>query len=122
MPSLPQPGAEARLRQEILVARVPKAPLAFLLLADFLLVVLGIALTKLTLSTQRGDTAEIQARLGITGLVASCFEGAMAREGTELVEALFQENPGRLGLRIGISMTFEGGWVYSARRPRETVL
>lgn len=118
----PQPAAEAQLRREILVARVPKAPLAFLLLANLLLVVLGIALPAFALSALRGDTGEIQARLSITGLVASCFEGARAREATDSVEALFEENFGRPGPRVGISKTSEGEWAYSAWRPQETLL
>lgn len=117
----PQPAAEAQLRREILVARVPKVPLAFLLLANLLLVVLGFALTVSALLALRGDTGEIQARLSVTGLVASCFEGARAREGTKSVEALFEENSGRPGPRMGISKTREGGWAYLAWRPQETV-
>lgn len=118
----PQPAAEAQLRREILVARVPKAPLAFLLLANLLLVVLGITLTVFALSALRGDTAEIQALLSITGLVTSSFEQARALEGTESVEALFEENSGRPGPRIGISRTSEGGWAYTTWRPQETVV
>jgi hypothetical protein len=113
-----QPASEAQLRHEILVARVPKAPLAFLLLANLLLVVLGIVLTVFALSALRGDdVGEIQARLSITGLVASCFEGARAREGADSAEGLFEENSGRPGPRMEISRMSEGGWAYAAWRP-----
>lgn len=114
----PQPAAEAQLRRDMLVARVPKAPLASLLVANLLLVVLGIGLTVSALLASRGDTGEVQARLGITGLVASCFEGARARDGSRSVEAMFEENSGRNGPRMGISRTAEGGWAFSAWRPR----
>lgn len=116
----PQPASEAQLRRDILVARVPKLPLALLLLANLLLVVLGIALTVFAFLALRGDTGEIQARLSITGLVTSCFEGPRAREGTDSVEALFGENSGQPGARMGIAKTNEGGWAYSTYRPQET--
>jgi hypothetical protein len=108
----PQPAIESQLRTDILVARVPKAPLVCLLLSNLLLAALGIVLTIIAFFAVRGETGEVQARLSIPALVAAQFEGNGARGGVESVEDLFEERKGVRGPRIGVTRTAEGEWTF----------
>ncbi|KAH7178852.1 hypothetical protein DER46DRAFT_633456 [Fusarium sp. MPI-SDFR-AT-0072] len=71
---LPAPAEEAQSRSSKLVAKIPKGPLACLLLANFLLVMLGLFLTVRAFLASSSDIGDVQARLGITALVAAHFE------------------------------------------------
>jgi len=113
----PQPPIESQLREDILVARVPIAPLAVLIFSNLSFVVLGVVLTIVAVvAVMKGDTREIQARMGISGLVAAQFEGDRAREPVESVEDLFKENRGVEGPRVGVVRTEEGGWMFGSWR------
>jgi len=99
------------------VARVPIAPLAVLIFSNLSFVVLGVVLTIVAVvAVMKGDTREIQARMGISGLVAAQFEGDRAREPVESVEDLFKENRGVEGPRVGVVRTEEGGWMFGSWR------
>jgi len=115
----PKPAIESQLRENLLVASVPKAPLACLVLANLLLAVLGIILTVLALLASRGDTAEIQSRLSIPALVAAQFEGDWASQPVEQVEDMFKERHGVVGTRIGFINSAQGGWIFGSWRPVE---
>jgi len=109
----PRDATESQLRTQILVARVPKAPLGFLVLMNLLLAVLGVVLAvSAWKSVQRGDVGEIQARLSIPSIVATHFEHARVRVPVEKVEDMFEERHGELGSRIGFLKTAEGAWVF----------
>lgn len=108
----PRSAIESQQRETILVARIPIAPLACLLVANLSLVVLGVILTILALWAARGETREVQARLSIPGLVAAQFEGTRAVGAVEDVRDLFEERGGGSGPRIGIVKSDEGGWKF----------
>lgn len=114
---MPQPALEAQQREDMLVARVPKAPLACLVLSNLLLVVLGTVLTVFAFISVRGETGEVQARLSIPALVAERFGGRTARQGARSVEALFDEKNGARGPRIGVTRSVEGGYSYEEWHP-----
>ena len=109
----PRAATESQLRTQILVARVPKAPLGFLVLMNLLLAVLGIVLAVIAWkSLQHSDTGETQVRLSIPAMVASHFEYTRVRAPVEKVEDMFEESHGELGPRIGFLKTAEGAWVF----------
>lgn len=107
----PRPALVSQVREQILVARVPRAPLFALIVANLLLVLIGIILTSVALVAVRGDTGEVQARLSIPTLVAALFERRMKGPAEE-VEDMFEERHGGRGLRIGFTKVVEGGWVF----------
>ena len=113
---VPEKAVESQRRQNILVARVPKAPLFSLVLANLLLVVLGIVLTAIAFLSLRGETGEIQARLSIAALVATHFEGCRMKEPVESVKSMFEERDGLPGPRIGFAKAEEGAWVFASWR------
>ncbi|KAH8672041.1 hypothetical protein BGZ60DRAFT_537553 [Tricladium varicosporioides] len=113
----PQPAIESQLREDILVARVPIAPLAILIFSNLSFVILGIVLTIIAfVVVGKGETREIQARMDIAALVAAQFEGGRARTQVEGVENLFEENQGVKGLRVGVMRAEEGGWMFGSCR------
>jgi len=113
----PQPAIESQLRTDMLVARVPKAPLVCLLLSNLLLAALGIVLTIIAFFAVRGETGELQARLSIPALVAAQFEENRAQEGVESVEDLFDKRKGVRGPRIGVIRAAEGAWTFGTWQP-----
>lgn len=108
----PRPAEEFQTHRQMLVARVPKAPLYCLITANFFLVVLGIALTAIALVTVRGDTKELQARLTITAIVAALLQGPNARASVKGIDDMFDEKHDHPGPRVGFARTEEGGWTY----------
>jgi hypothetical protein len=111
-------AVEAQSRTDILVARVPIAPLACLLLSNLALVVLGLILLILALfALGSSDVREVQSRLSIQALVATQFEGLRARQGAKDVNDMFEESRGVVGLRVGIIRAAGGGWTYGAWQP-----
>jgi hypothetical protein len=106
----------SQVREQILVARVPKAPLFALIATNLLLVLLGIILAIVALIASRGNTGEVQARLSIPALVAALFEENRAKP-VEEVEDMFEERHGEHGPRIGVAKVVEGGWVFQSWRP-----
>jgi hypothetical protein len=113
----PQPPIESQMREDILVARVPIAPLAVLIFSNLSFVVLGVVLTIIAaVAAMKGNTRDVQARMSISGLVAAQFEGDRAREQVASVEDLFKENQGEEGPRVGVDRTEEGGWLFGSWR------
>ncbi|KAJ9663075.1 hypothetical protein H2198_001067 [Neophaeococcomyces mojaviensis] len=112
----PLPALESQSRENILVARVPKAPLACLLVANLSLAVLGIVLTVVAMLSASNEVGEVQARLSISALVASHFEEARTRAPVEKVEDMFEETHGERGPRIGFIRSPEGAWIFSSWR------
>ncbi|KAK0127663.1 hypothetical protein ONS96_007184 [Cadophora gregata f. sp. sojae] len=108
----PQPAIQAQRRENMLVAKVPIAPLACLLIANLSLALLGIILVVIAAIAAKGETREVQARLSVVGLVAAHFEGRRAERGVEKVEDLFEERGGinGSGPRVGVVRTEGGGW------------
>jgi hypothetical protein len=112
----PRAALNSQVREQILVARVPKAPLFALLAANLLLVVLSIVLTVVALVAIRGDTGEAQGRLNIPTLVATMFEGRVKLP-AEKVEDMFHEGDNKQRPRIGFARTAEGGWMFQSWVP-----
>ncbi|KAF3396084.1 hypothetical protein F1880_007227 [Penicillium rolfsii] len=111
----PRVALASQVREQILVARVPKAPLFALIATNLLLVLLGIILAGVALVANRGNTGEVQARLSIPALVAALFEVNRAKP-VEEVEDMFEEKHGQRGPRIGVAKVSEGGWVFQSWR------
>jgi hypothetical protein len=112
----PRVALASQVREQILVARVPKAPLFALIATNLLLVLLGILLAIVALIANRGNTGEVQARLSIPALVAALFEVNRAKP-VEEIEDMFEERHGEHGPRIGVAKVVEGGWVFQSWRP-----
>lgn len=99
------PVRSAQIRHRILVTRVPKAPLFCLVALNLIYAGLGLGLTLDALRAVRKNKnlIDVQARLGMAGLTAECFEGDDAvRQKVEACEDLFAEKRGRLGVKIGL--------------------
>jgi hypothetical protein len=111
----PRVALASQVREQILVARVPKAPLFALIATNLLLVLLGILLAIVALIANRGNTGEVQARLSIPALVAALFEVNRAKP-VEEIEDMFEERHGEHGPRIGVAKVVEGGWVFQSWR------
>jgi hypothetical protein len=112
----PRAASASQVREQILVARVPKAPLFALIAANLLLVLLGVILTVVALVAVRGNTGEAQGRLNIPMLVATMFEGRVRWPAKE-VEEMFHERHGEQGPRVGFVRTTEGGWMFQSWIP-----
>lgn len=114
----PQAAIQAQRRETMLVAKVPIAPLACLLIANLSLVLLGIVLMIIAAVAARGETREVQARLSVAGLVAAQFEGRRAERVVEKVEDLFEEKEGVSGSgpRVGVVRNVSGGWGFGVWR------
>jgi hypothetical protein len=100
-----------------LVARVPKAPLAVLVLLSLLYAAIGILLACVALRARPGVSNNVQGRLSVSGLAAKCFESEERCEGpTKEVQNLFEEN--EVGARdqkcpkVAIVASGRGGWKY----------
>ncbi|CAH0046466.1 unnamed protein product [Clonostachys solani] len=115
---IPMPAVEAQLRSSILVAKVPKAPLACLLLANLLLVLLGIILTIFAFLALTGDVGDLQARLSIDALVAAHFETNWDGNNVGHIDDMFEERKGSDGPRVRAERIYRGWRLASYfRRP-----
>ncbi|KAF5684310.1 hypothetical protein FCIRC_4014 [Fusarium circinatum] len=97
---LSAPAEEAQSRSSKLVAKIPKGPLACLLVANLLLVILGLFLTVRAFLASSSDVGDVQARLGIAALVAAHFEADKGEAAVEKIDHMFQERNGGDGPRI----------------------
>lgn len=112
------PALAAKLRQSLLVAKVPKAPLFLLVVCNFAFVVVGIILAvAATMSSP--EAREVQSRLSIAGVVAYMFDGETARAAdmehsvAGRPEKLFAEHyEGDMTKRIGIGRGDVGGFEF----------
>ena len=109
-------NTEEQILKEILVARIPKAPLFTLVGLNLVYAVVGIALALYAIFGSRLDdgSADVRERLTIPGVVAECFEeSGGARDGTVKAEQLFVERKGKgLTGRVGVAETEDGGWQF----------
>lgn len=112
----PRDALASQVREQILVARVPKAPLFVLVAANLTMAFLGIVLTAMALVAVRGETGEAQARLSIPALVAALFERRVKWPAEE-VEEFFEERHGERGPRIGFARAQDGGWSFQSWIP-----
>jgi hypothetical protein len=110
------PGLEAQARSTIIAARVPYAPLIALVVANLLLVILGVILSALAVFSASGDAAEAQARLSVQAIVAQAFESDRARRGVESVDAMYDEYEGIKSQKVGVIKTEDGGWAFGSWR------
>ncbi|CVK96692.1 uncharacterized protein FMAN_11022 [Fusarium mangiferae] len=113
---LSAPAEEAQSRSSKLVAKIPKGPLACLLVANLLLVILGLFLTVRAFLASSSDVGDVQARLGITALVAAHFEADKGEVAVEKVDHMFQERNGGDGPRVTVQRSALGGWKFSSYR------
>ena len=109
-----KPSSSEHQRIEMLVARIPKAPLFTLVTLNLIYVAigLGLALYAALTSDFAGGSGAIRQRLTIPGLVAECFEDSgRAPQGWNEVERLFAENDGKgLSSRVAAEEGENGGW------------
>ena len=112
----PLTNIEEQVRHNLLVARVPKAPLFILIFLCILFVVLGLVLFVIAIKSQNPEAREFQARLNAFGIIASRFERAeKANAPVSKMEDMFAERGGQSSsTRIGMVRSSEGGWAYSS--------
>nr|RBQ90488.1 hypothetical protein FVER53263_20399 [Fusarium verticillioides] len=113
---LSAPAEEAQSRSSKLVAKIPKGPLACLLVANLLLVLLGLFLTVRAFLASSSDVGDVQARLGITALVAAHFEADKGEAAVEKVDHMFQEKNGGDGPRVSVERSALGGWKFASHQ------
>ena len=88
-----------------------KAPFFTLIALNCLYALIGIVLAVLALASKPRVVKPLQARLGVTGLVAALFEGQRAEEDVRNISQLFEENTGWGSVqKIAIMPTEQGGW------------
>ena len=107
----PLTNTDEQVRENLLVARVPKAPPFTLILLCLLCVMLDIPFFVLALSGQSAEAQEVQTRLGIFGITASRFENPLDIR-VDGVEDLFAEPKGGSSTKLGIAKSEAGVWTY----------
>jgi hypothetical protein len=97
---------------------VPKAPLIVLIALCCLFVLEGFGLALLLLCQKPSTLKDIQARLGVFGLVTTVFEeGRRSGKHAKKVEEFFEEYDGQgNSLEVGMEMTDSGQRILAARR------
>jgi hypothetical protein len=102
-------------RTQILVTRMPKAPLFTLVVANLLYVLFGIALVCFICVGNPRESYGIKQRLTAEGLAARLFEPDNNNASAESTEEFFEESttPGASS-RIGLLFDTKAGWQYSA--------
>ena len=109
-----KPNTQMQLRETMLVARIPKAPLFLLITLCLLYVALGVVLGTVVGFSDPAASRDVQARLSVFGLMASRFEtGENASAPGTTVEDMFEERKGELlSPRVAMVRSEDGGWVY----------
>lgn len=115
----PLTNSEEQTRRNLLVSRVPKAPLYTLIALCLLFVILGVTLLIMALTGRTAETREIQVRMSTFGMVASRFERA-ADARVENAEDLFEEHCQTHDDRppvAKVSLVRQGdGWVFASSK------
>jgi hypothetical protein len=103
-----------QLRENVLVTRMPKAPVITLAVLCYLLSLLGILLGIVALGTRPASARDVQARLSIMGLIASSFEESELNERkVDTIEELFAEKTvADSSVRVGMVKSEQGGWLF----------
>jgi hypothetical protein len=109
----PRPNTEEQTRNNLLIARVPKAPLYVLVLFDLIYAVLGIVLTGVALTVSGGGIAGVQAKLSVPGLVAEGFERHRVGRPAKKPEEFFEESEGGGSGRVTVQRSILGGWIFN---------
>lgn len=98
-----RPTLALQERRTTLVARLPVAPLVAMVAFSLLFVVTGLLLTALAMWAARSrEVRNIQATLGISGLVADRFEQKGLKREAKGVDEFFAENTGKTSQRVAI--------------------
>jgi hypothetical protein len=101
-------------REQLLVTRLPKAPLFTLLALNAMYVLVACMLASVAYTGQPRVVRDVQARLSITGLVAALLEtGASPRPSASKdtsIGSLFREYHGHTGHRIALLLDERGRW------------
>lgn len=107
----PRPALAAQARHIALVARIPTAAVVSTVVFCLLFIIAGLVLTSLAIwASQFRNVPDIQARLGITGLVADRFEERKMHRRIEDSDGLFQEYYGEKPKRVAIEADNGTGW------------
>lgn len=116
----PLTNTEEQLRQNIIVAHVPKAPLFTLISFCLLFALLGLALFVIALLGQSAETRKIQAQLNIFGMTASRFESPKDAD-VNNVQDLFEERKrGAQSTKVGMVRSEGGRWAYVSSHEERT--
>jgi hypothetical protein len=108
-----RPTLAVQRRNTKLVARIPTAPLVALVVVSLLFVVAGLLLTGLAIWAARSDEVRnIQASLGIDGLVADRFEKDDLKKAAKGTDGFFAEYVGHSGRRVAIERYTETDSTY----------
>lgn len=114
----PMSNIEEQSRQNMLVSRVPKAPLFTLVTLCLLFVLLGAVTAVIAMAghTRSRQTREVQARLNVFGVIASRFESTDRTEApVRQLEDVFEEREGRSrSTRVGLAKSGQGGYTYTS--------
>ncbi|KAE9364794.1 hypothetical protein N431DRAFT_489274 [Stipitochalara longipes BDJ] len=111
----PQENSEEQVRLNVIVARVPTAPLYFVVILCLLYCLFGVVLGAAAFYlSRRQDVRELQIRLGIPALVAEAFERERTGSQVDVVEELFSEWNGEQGRLIGAKRSEKGGLRFEA--------
>jgi hypothetical protein len=106
-------GIDTVYRTPVLVSRIPIAPLASLLVANFLYCVVGVVLTLMAIFAIRDpETKEVLERATIMSLVAGSFEGEHAVAPVKDVDGMFLELSQGSKHRVCIGKLPGGGYAY----------
>ncbi|CAI7588484.1 unnamed protein product [Penicillium manginii] len=109
----PRPALAVQRRNTTLVARLPIAPLIALVAVCLLFVVVGLLLTGLAIWAARfEEVRNIQASLGIVGLVADRFEKDDLKKQATDTDGFFAEYVGHSGRRVAIEKYTETDSTY----------
>lgn len=116
----PRPALAVQYRNTSLVARIPVAPLIALVAFCSLFVVSGLLLTALAIWAARFDEVRnIQASLGIIGLVADRFESPSLKRAADSSDGFFKEYSDRNDRRVAIELEKDMGvYRYTTWRDR----
>jgi hypothetical protein len=104
----PVAPSEVQARRNILVARVPIAPLICQLVANSAIVVLGVVLMGFAFTVESNETNDVQGQLSVEGIAGQRFH--MGSKPVERVEDLFTEKTDGGEDRVG-PVTGSGGVV-----------
>ena len=111
----PQENTEEQVRLNIIVARVPMAPLYSVVILCLLYCLFGLVLGAAAFYlSRRQDVKELQIRLGIPALVAEAFERERTGSQVDVVEELFGEWGGEQGRLIRAKRSERGGVRFEA--------
>lgn len=110
----PQVNLQERLRTQLLVARVPMAPLFTLVAANIMYALFGLAIAVAACLSRPKTNNNIRVRLSVLGIVASLFENNRSKTYVTEARDLFDESQAiGYSSRVGMLANDEGGWGYA---------